>query len=234
MELIATLVVADDSGDLLDVAGATAPGEEHHQVDRLDDQRLWRGQGDLQDQLLQAQQGALGGSGMDRGDTARVAGAPGLDQVQGLATTYFADHHPVGTQAQSGAHQISHGHHAGPGAQGDVIEGGALQLDRVFQYQDAVTGTGYLCEQRVGEGGLAGTGTAGYEDVLPLTHGASQVLGLGGGEDAVGHILPQRDDSDGALAQGEGRPGCNRWQHTLEALAGLRQFGAEQIGRAHV
>ncbi|MNT91238.1 hypothetical protein D3C72_2323030 [compost metagenome] len=71
-----------------------------------------------------------------------------------------------------------------------MIEGRALQLDRVLEHQNAVAAAGYLCEQRVGEGGLAGTGTAGDEDVLPLTHGASQVLGLGGGEDAVGHVLP--------------------------------------------
>ena len=63
--------MANDASDLLHMAGAAAPGKEHHQVDGFGDQRPWRGQGDFQDQLFQAQQRALGGARVEGGDTAR-------------------------------------------------------------------------------------------------------------------------------------------------------------------
>ncbi|MCY1453559.1 hypothetical protein D9M71_705620 [compost metagenome] len=158
---------------------------------------------------------------MNGGDAARVAGAPGLDQVQRLAAPYLANHHPIGAQAQRGAHQVSHAHHTRLGTQGDVIEGRALQLDRVLEYQHAVTRAGHFGKQGVGQGGLAGAGAAGHEDVLPLTYGDAQVLGLSSAEDAFGDVLSERDDAGGALAQGEGRAGRHRRQHRLETLAGV-------------
>ena len=60
------------------------------------------------------------------GDALYIAGEQGLllkwdDQVQRFAAAHLADYHTVGAQAQSGAHQVGHGHHAGLGTQGDVI-----------------------------------------------------------------------------------------------------------------
>src|SRR5690606_32281725 len=87
---------------------------------------------------------------------------------------------------------------------------------------------GHLGQQRVGQGGLAAAGAAGHEDVLPLTYGHAQVLGLLGAKDAVGNVLLQWDDPGSTLAQGKGRPGHHWRQYTLEALASFWQLGAQQ------
>ncbi|MDT4850629.1 hypothetical protein FQZ97_847820 [compost metagenome] len=137
---------------------------------------------------------------MNGGDTAGMAGAPGLDQVQRLAAAHLADHHAVWAQAQRAAHQVGHGHHARFGAQSDVIEGRTLQLDRVLQHQHAVAAAGHLGQQCICQGGLAAAGAAGHQNVLPLVHGHAQVLGLGRAEDAAGHVLLQRDDAGCAFA----------------------------------
>ena len=168
------------------------------------------------------------GTRVDRGDATRMAGAPHLDEVQGLAAAHLADDHAVRPQSHRGAHQFGHGHHACTGAQRHVVARRALQFHCVFQHQHAVASAGDLGQQRVGERGLAGAGTAGDQDVLALAHRAAQELGLFRTQNAVAHVVGQADHTDGALAQGEGRP-WRRWrQDALEALARLRQLGGQQ------
>ena len=58
LEPVAVFVVADDASDLLDLTGAAAAREKDHQIDRLGDQSAGGCHGDLENQLLQAQQRA--------------------------------------------------------------------------------------------------------------------------------------------------------------------------------
>ena len=54
-----------------------------------------------------------------------------------------------------------------------------------------------------------------------------QELSLRLGQDAVGHVLGERQDAQRPLADRERRRAHHRWQHTQEALARLGQFGRE-------
>ncbi len=116
---------------------ATA-GDVDDDVDGLGDERPRRIHGHFENQLLQAQQRAQCGAGMDGGDAAGMASAPHLDEIQRLATTYLADHHAVGAQPHRGAHQLGHRHDAGTRAQRHVVACRALQFDGVFEHQYAV------------------------------------------------------------------------------------------------
>ncbi len=98
-QLVAHAVEADDTGDALDAALAPAPGDVNHNVDRLRDQRTGWIHRHFENQLLQAQQRAERGAGMDRGDTARMTGAPHLDEIQRLGAAHLADDDTIRPQA---------------------------------------------------------------------------------------------------------------------------------------
>lgn len=109
-----------------------------------------------------------------------------------------------------------------------MVAGCALQFDGVFEHQHAVASGGDLGQQGVGEGGLAGTGATGNQDVLPLAYCAAQEVRLAASQDAVADVAIQADDVHGTLAQRERRPRCGRRQDALEAFARLGQLGGQQ------
>ncbi len=149
---------------------------------------------------------------MDGRNTAGMSGAPGLEQVERFPAADFADDHAVGSQAQGRAHELGHADNAGAGAQRHVIACRALQLDGVFENDDAVAGAGDLGEQRVGERRLAGARAAGDQDVESFAHGLPQECRLGRRQNPVGDVVVEPDDPDRALAQGKGRARGDRWQ----------------------
>ncbi|KEH08428.1 hypothetical protein GY14_20275 [Delftia tsuruhatensis] len=199
-----------------------------HHVDRLGDQRTRRVHRHFENQLLQAQQRAERGAGVDRGDTARMAGAPHLDEIQRLGAAHLADDDAIRPQAHGRPHQFGHGHDAGARAQRHMVAGRALQLDGVFEHQYAVARGGDLGQQRIGERGLAAARGSCDQDVLALAHGANEKARLLGGHHSVLDVARQRDDADGALAQREGRPRRSGRQDALEAFAGFGQLGGQQ------
>ena len=154
-----------------------------------------------------------------------------LTDLLGWLGEGLAANHPfaaIRAQPHRGAHQFLHRHHACVGAQRHMVTGRALQFDGVFEHQYAVAGGGDLGQQGIRQCGLAGTGASGDQDVLPLTHGMTQELGLPCAQDAVGHIAIQTDDAHGTLAQRKGRAGCGGRQDALEAFAGFWQFGGQE------
>ncbi len=167
---------------------------------------------------------------MDRADAARMAGAPGLEQVERLGAANLADGNPVGPQPQRGAHQIRQRGDAVLGTHGDKIGRCALQLARVLDQHDAVVGLGDFGEQRIRQCGLAGRCAPGDENVASLGDRQSKHVRLVGGHDAGGDIVAEREDRDGGLADGEGRGGNDRRQKPLEPLPRLGQLGGDARG----
>ena len=100
-----------------------------------------------------------------------MAGVPGFEHVEGLGAAHLADDDAVGTQPQRRAHQIGQRGDARLGAQRHAIGGGAFELARVLQDDDALVEVGDLGQQRVDQRGLARGGAADHEDVLALAHG---------------------------------------------------------------
>src|SRR3989344_3549976 len=98
VELVAVAVKTDNAGDGLDMTGTAAPGDEDNDIHRLGDQRARRRQSDFEDQLFQAQQRTVGGTGVDGGDAAGMPSAPDLDEVQRFTAAHLTDYHAVGPQ----------------------------------------------------------------------------------------------------------------------------------------
>ena len=177
--------------------------------------------------MLKAHECAFGRPCMDGGDAARMAGAPGLEQIQRLASANLADDDAVGAQAQSRTHELGHGNDAGARAQRNVVVGRALEFHRVFENDYAVAGERDLGEERIGERRLAGAGGAGDQDVASIPHRLAQARRLHLGHDAVGDVGGESDDGARALPNGEGRCAYDRRENTFEALARVRQFGGQ-------
>ena len=134
-------------------------------VDGLGDQRARHGDHGFLDELFEPAQRAERGAGVDRADPAGMAGAPGLQQIEGFRAAHLADRDAVGPQPQRRADEIGQRGDAILGPQRHEIGGGALQLARILDQDDAVGGRSDLGQQRIGERGLAGRGAAGDEDV---------------------------------------------------------------------
>ena len=81
-----------------------------------------------------------------------------------------------------------------------MIAGGALQLDGVFEHQNAVASGGDLRQQGVCQRGLARAGATGNQNVLALTYRTTQKLGLLRGHHAVGDVARQRNHAHSAFA----------------------------------
>ena len=92
-QVVAHAIEADDAGDALDAALASAPSDMDDHIDRFRDQRTGRVHRHFENQLLQAQQRAQCGAGVDGRDAAWMAGAPHLDEIQCLGATHLADDH---------------------------------------------------------------------------------------------------------------------------------------------
>ena len=111
-----------------------------------------------------------------RADAARMACAPGFQEIERLGAAHLADRDTVGAQAQRRADEIGERGDAVLGAQRHEVGRRALQLARILDQHHAVGGLGDLGEQRVGERGLAGRSAAGDEDVLALPDRRAQQL----------------------------------------------------------
>src|SRR4051794_7307379 len=108
---------ANDTGDLFDAPGATASRNGDDEVHGFGDEGARHSDSRFEDQLLKAAKSALGRARVNRGDAAGMAGAPGFEQGERLATTDFTDDDAVGTQAQGGAKQGGEARHPGVTAQ---------------------------------------------------------------------------------------------------------------------
>ena len=130
--------------------------------------------------------------GVDGGQRPVVAGVHRLEHVEGLAAADLADHDPVRPHAQRVAHQVADGDLAlaldvrRPALQPHHVLLLELQLDGVLDGDDALV-VGDEGGQHVEQGGLAGAGAAGDDDVQ---------LRLDAGVQQLGHLRGERAELD--------------------------------------
>src|SRR5579885_1545133 len=79
-------------------------GDENQYVDALGDKPRIRANARLLHEAFKSQQRRLGAICVGRCEAARVAGVPGLEQIQRLVAAHLADDDPVGAHAQHLAH----------------------------------------------------------------------------------------------------------------------------------
>lgn len=130
-----------EAGDLREFGEATsgAIADQHSDdIDCLGDQGARHSDDAFLDELLHAPQRAECRSGVDRADTAGVAGAPSLQQVERFGPSHFADRDTVRPQAQCGADQIGESCNAVLGAQRHQVGRGTLQLAGVLNEDHTV------------------------------------------------------------------------------------------------
>src|SRR5207253_3301989 len=82
--------------DAREPALSAAPGQHGDQIDGLRDQRPRDGHDRLLHQLLETSQRADRGRRMDRADAAGMPRAPGLQQIERLATPHLANRAAIG------------------------------------------------------------------------------------------------------------------------------------------
>ena len=78
---------------------------------------------------------------------------------------------------------------------------------RIFDQHNAI---GRFCDfgqERIGQRGLAGRGTARHENVLACSNSVPETFSLSGSQDAGGDIVVEGEDADSRLADGEGWSG---------------------------
>ena len=95
---------------------------------------------------------------------------------------------------------------------------------RIFDQHNAI---GRFCDfgqERIGQRGLAGRGTARHENVLACSNSVPETFSLSGSQDAGGDIVVEGEDADSRLANGEGWSGDHGGQQHLETLACLGQL----------
>src|SRR5690606_36508079 len=95
-QVVTHAVEANDASNGVDAALATATGDVDDDIDRLGDQRTRRVHRYFENQLLQAQQCAQCGTGMNGGNASGVPCTPDLDEIQCLATAHLANDYAVG------------------------------------------------------------------------------------------------------------------------------------------
>src|ERR1700679_848253 len=88
---VAVALTPNHPHDRTDAAARGGPFDEHHQIDGLSDGAIGHALGPLADQVLQTRQGLGRAVRVDRGETAGVAGIPGLEQIQGRSVAHLAD-----------------------------------------------------------------------------------------------------------------------------------------------
>ena len=124
------------------------------------------------DHRFQTGQGVARRVGVQRGHRAVVAGVHGLEHVERFRTAALADDDPFGPHTQGVAHQVGGGDRAlafdvrRPRFQPHHVVLLQLQFGRVLDRDDALV-VRDEARQRVEQRRLAGTGTAGDDDVQP-------------------------------------------------------------------
>src|SRR5882757_4423646 len=101
---------------------------------------------------------------MNGADTAGMAGAPRLQEIERFGASDFTDWDAVRAQAERGANEIGERSNAILGPERYEVRRLALQFTRILDQDDPIGGLCDLRQQRIGERGLAGRGTAGDED----------------------------------------------------------------------
>jgi len=76
------------------------PASTGNKVDGLGDEGARHSDDGLLHELLETAQGAERGAGVDRADSTRMTGTPGLEQVERFCTAHLADRDAVRTQPQ--------------------------------------------------------------------------------------------------------------------------------------
>ena len=167
---------AADHGELLHAAGGAATGDVDDQVDGLGDEAALGGGAALHGELIEAGEGGGGGVGVDGGDAAGVSGVPGLQEVESLGAADLADDDAVGSEPEGEADERGERERR-RGAEEDGVGRVELELRHLFEDDEAVGAGegGDLAEEGVGEGGLAGAGAAGDEDVLALAESCLEI-----------------------------------------------------------
>jgi len=77
-----------------------AARQDRDEIDGLRNEGAWHGDDRFLNELFESPQRANGGPGMDRADPARMAGAPGFQQIQRLGAADFAHRDAIGPQPQ--------------------------------------------------------------------------------------------------------------------------------------
>src|SRR5437868_3662187 len=92
--------------DRLNAARFASAFDEYDEVDCLSDQAAWNRDDGFLHKLFQAVERCSWGVRMYRGDAARMAGIPCLQQIKRLGTPHFTHNNAVGTQSQGRAHEV--------------------------------------------------------------------------------------------------------------------------------
>ena len=161
---------------------------------------------------------------MDRADATGMAGAPGLQEVEGFRAANLADGDAVRPQSQGRAHEIGERSDIVFGAQCDQIRGSALQFARVLYQDNAVFCLGDFGQESVRECRFAGGGATGNEDVAAVRDCNAQDINLCLRHDFGGDVIVQRKDSHGGFANCKCGRRNDGWQKPLEPLSRFGEF----------
>ncbi len=102
-----------------------------------------------------------------------------------------------------------------------------MQFAGILDEHDAVASLGDFGQKGIDQGGFAGGGAAGDQDVLALADSDAEQLGLLARHDAGLHIVLEREDGDGGAADGETRRHHHGRNQAFKSLAAFGQFGRD-------
>ena len=199
-----------------------------HNIDRLGDKLFRYGYDRFLDELFKSGQSGPGAVGVNGGAPSRVAGVPCLQKRQGFRSSYLSHHDPVGAEAHGGSEQVVHGGHTFLCPEKDGIRSGALQLQGVLDDHDPVVGGGDLVENSIDQGGLAGAGTSGNQDILFGVDRLQDGSLLAFRHDPLAHVVIERENQERLLPDREDGRLDNGGKYTLEAAAGARELGGKK------
>src|SRR5579875_690676 len=142
-------------------------GDENQQIDALGDKPRIRRNARFLHEAFKSQQRRLSAVGVGGGEAARVAGVPGLEQIQRLMAAHLADDDPIGAHAQHLAHVPAQVGRAARNPADDVA-GLYLQLQLVLDDPEPLVGVEFdqSRDQRVEQRSIAGAGPAHRDDVV--------------------------------------------------------------------
>ena len=154
-----------------------------------------------------------------------MSGAPCFEQIEGLSATDLTDRNAIRPEPKRGADKIRERGNTVLGPQRDQILCLALQLARVLDQYNPVSGPGNFGKQSIDQSGLARRCAAGHEDIAPVGNGSPQHVGLRAAHHLSLDIIFQREDRDSRVTDCKRRGGHHGWDQPFEALTSLRQFG---------
>src|SRR5229473_743844 len=99
-DVVAARTEAFNHSKLNQSTSRAASGEHRDEVDGLGNECARNRDDGFLHKLLEAPQGAQCGAGMNGADSARMAGAPGLEQIQRLGAAHFTHRYAVGAKPE--------------------------------------------------------------------------------------------------------------------------------------